>query len=80
MTYNHLPATSEQPLTGMGRLERSIATCEELLTSMDTPKRPSAGRTRYLLRVRLSNMRQQLKDMSTDKIGNLSGDDYRHDK
>jgi hypothetical protein len=51
-------------MTGVDKLEHSIAACEELLASLQTTKYPTAGRTRYLLRVRLSNIRQQLNDMS----------------
>ncbi len=53
----------------MNRLERSIAACEELLASMQTAKHPSAGRAKYLLEVRLTNIRQQLKDSGAGKVG-----------
>lgn len=66
MAYNHAqPTVEQQPQTGMDRLEHSIAACEELLASMQTAKHPSAGRTKYLLGVRLANIRQQLKEGST---------------
>jgi hypothetical protein len=63
MAYNHAQSTAEEKsLTGMDKLELSIAACEELLASIQTAKHPSAGRTKYLLGVRLASIRQQLKD------------------
>lgn len=68
--YDHTPMTAEHgTLTGMDKLEHSIADCEELLASMQTTKHPSAGRTKYLLTIRLANIRQQLEDMAAGETG-----------
>jgi hypothetical protein len=69
MMHNLAQPTAEQPLTGMYKLEHSIAACEELLASMQTTKHPSAGRTKYLVMVRLANIRQQLKDNTAAETG-----------
>ena len=71
MAYIYALSTIEQQtLTGMIRLERSVIACEELLASMQTAKHPSAGRAKYLLEVRLANIRQLLKDSGAGEGGN----------
>jgi hypothetical protein len=68
--HDHAQTKAEQrPLTGVEQLEHSIADCEELLASVQTAKHPSAGRTKYLLTVRLVNIRQQLEDMAAGETG-----------
>jgi hypothetical protein len=74
MAYDLIRSTAEQSMTGVDKLEHSIAACEELLASLQTTKYPSAGRTRYLLRIRLSNIRQQLNDISNGQSEYQTGD------
>jgi hypothetical protein len=70
MAYNQVSSVTDLwPLIGTGTLEKSITACEELLASMQTAMHPSAERTKYLLRVRLAKIRQQLKDIRCSNNG-----------
>jgi hypothetical protein len=70
MADNYAQSTAgHKPLTGLDKLEHSMTACEELLASIQSAKHPSAGRKKYLLGVRLANIRQQLKDISSGRAG-----------
>lgn len=62
---NEQTPVEQQFLLGVDRLEHSIADCEELLASMQAATHPVADRNKYLLGVKLANIRQQLQDAHT---------------